>query len=93
MTSATYTVQVRQRGVITIPIEVRREYGIREDDVLTLIDLGDALVLTPKLSVVPKLAREIEKKRERVGVTVEELLEDVHRDRGVRNEHLNRPEP
>lgn len=83
MTTASYRVQIRQRGVITIPNEVRRDYGLDEDDTLTLVDLGNALLLTPKLSVVPKLAREIEKKRRRAGVTVEELIEDVQRDRAT----------
>lgn len=81
MAVATYTIQIRQRGVITIPNEVRQEYGLDEDDVLTLVDLGGAFVITPKLSAVPKLAREIEKKRESAGVSIEELIETVQRDR------------
>lgn len=83
MTAATYTIQIRQRGVITIPNEVRKAYGLDEDDVLTLVDLGGAFVMTPKLSTVPKLAREIERKRESAGVSIEELVEAVHRDRGA----------
>ena len=76
-----YTVQIRQRGVVTIPTELRREYGLDEDDVLTLIDLGGVFVLSPKISMVPKLAREIERKREQAGVTLEELIDSVHEER------------
>lgn len=81
MATDMYTLQIRQRGVVTIPTEIRRQYGLDEDDVLTLIDLGGTFVLTPRMSMVPKLAREIEKKRQRAGVTVEELIEDIQRDR------------
>ncbi len=83
MAIGSYTVQIRQRGVLTIPTELRREYGLGDEDVLTLVDLDGTLLLHPRLSVVPKLAREIEKKRKKAGVTVEELIKGVHEDRSA----------
>lgn len=90
MATGSYTIQIRQRGVVTIPNEIRQEYGLDEDDVLTLIDLGGNFVLSPRISVVPKLAREVERKRERAGVTIEDLIEGVQRDRATGDEGLNR---
>lgn len=90
MTTPTYTIQIRQRGVVTIPTEIRRQYGLDEDDVLTLVDLGGVFVLSPRVSVVPKLAREIERKREQSGVTIEELIEGVQKDRAAGSERAQR---
>ncbi|KPV45430.1 AbrB/MazE/SpoVT family DNA-binding domain-containing protein [Alicyclobacillus ferrooxydans] len=81
MATDTYTIQIRQRGVVTLPNALREAYGLGEDDVLTLVDLGGTFVLSPRVPVVSKLARSIEKKREQSGVSVEELLDDLYQNR------------
>lgn len=48
---STTTIQIRDKGVITIPVELRRQYGLRPGDVLTLIDLGEGrFLLTSQVS-------------------------------------------
>ncbi|MCF8568474.1 AbrB/MazE/SpoVT family DNA-binding domain-containing protein [Alicyclobacillus tolerans] len=81
MATDTYTIQIRQRGVVTLPNALREAYGLGEDDVLTLVDLGGTFVLSPRVPMISKLARSIEKKREQSGVSVEELLDDLYQDR------------
>ncbi len=44
MATDTYTIQIRQRGVVTLPNALREAYGLGEDDVLTLVDLGGHLL-------------------------------------------------
>jgi bifunctional DNA-binding transcriptional regulator/antitoxin component of YhaV-PrlF toxin-antitoxin module len=68
------TIQVRNRGVITLPTELRQKYGIGEGDVFRLVDLDGIFVLTPMKSMVPELAREIEKIRLEAGISLEDLL-------------------
>lgn len=68
------TVQVRQRGTITFPADLREKYGIREGDTLRLVDLDGIFVLTPMVPLVPELAREIERARLEAGLSTEELL-------------------
>jgi len=48
---------------------------------LTLIDLDGAFFVTPKLSLVPKLAAEIERLRQEAGLSVEDLLEGLDEQR------------
>ena len=67
-------IQVRKRGVLTLPAEVREKYGIREGDVFHLVDLDGTLVLTPMVPMVPELAREIERARTERGLSVAELV-------------------
>ena len=47
------TIQVRQRGTLTLPSGLREKYGIREGDTFRLIDLDGIFVLTPMLPMVP----------------------------------------
>lgn len=68
------TVQVRQRGTLTLPAELREKYGIEPGDTFRLVDLGGIFVLTPMVTMVPELAREIERARLEAGLSIEELL-------------------
>ena len=51
----TKTIQIRKKGSVTIPMEIRKRYQLDEGDPLTLIDLGEGFSLSPKRSVLPKL--------------------------------------
>jgi bifunctional DNA-binding transcriptional regulator/antitoxin component of YhaV-PrlF toxin-antitoxin module len=68
------TIQVRQRGTVTLPSNLREKYGIRQGDTFRLIDLDGIFVLTPMTPMVPELAREIEKMRLEAGLSTAELL-------------------
>jgi AbrB family looped-hinge helix DNA binding protein len=60
-------VQVRQRGTLTLPAEVRERYNIKLGDTFRLLDLDGIFVLTPMVLMVPELAREIERARLEAG--------------------------
>lgn len=75
------TVQIRQRGSLTFPAELRQKYGIREGDTYRLIDLEGVFVLTPLVSIVPELAREIERSRIEAGLSIEDLLKTLSDER------------
>ena len=68
------TVQVRQRGTMTLPSKMRAKYGIEEGDIFSVVGLEGALVLVPQTDIVSRLAAEIERLGEEAGVTVEDLL-------------------
>ena len=88
------TIQMRAKGSVTIPIELRQKYSLDEGDVFTLVDLEDgSLVLVPRLSVVPKLIAEMTTLREKAGLSLDDLLEglpDIRRE--LYEERLVRPE-
>jgi bifunctional DNA-binding transcriptional regulator/antitoxin component of YhaV-PrlF toxin-antitoxin module len=80
------TIQMRQRGTLTLPAKLRAKYRLEEGDVFTLVDLDGAFLLLPKLSVVPKLAGEIERLREEAGLAVDDLLEGLDKERQLYNQ-------
>lgn len=50
------TVQVRKRGVLTLPADLREKYGIGEGDTFRLVDVDGVFILTPMAPIVPELA-------------------------------------
>jgi AbrB family looped-hinge helix DNA binding protein len=75
------TVQVRQRGTLTLPAELREKYGIQAGDTFRLVDLDGIMVLTPMVPMVPELAREIERMRVESGLSIEQLLGSLREQR------------
>jgi AbrB family looped-hinge helix DNA binding protein len=75
------SIQIRKRGVVTLPAELRQKYGIEEGDTFRLIDFDGIFVLTPMVPMVPELAREIEKMRLEAGLSIQELLEGLREQR------------
>jgi bifunctional DNA-binding transcriptional regulator/antitoxin component of YhaV-PrlF toxin-antitoxin module len=77
----TLTIQVRQRGTLTLPVELRQRYNIQPGDTFRMIDLDGIFVLTPMAPLVPELAREIERARIEAGLSVEDMLQELREQR------------
>ena len=75
------TVQVRDRGVLTLPADLREKYGIRSGDTFRLVDLDGIFVFTPMVPMVPELAREIERARIEAGLSTDDLLRGLREQR------------
>ena len=75
------TLQLRGRGTLTLPAKVRERYGLEDGDPITLVDLDGALLLSPLVSVVDKLASEIEYLRTKAGMSLDDLLAGVREQR------------
>jgi AbrB family looped-hinge helix DNA binding protein len=74
-------IQVRQRGKVTLPVELRNKYNLQEGDKLDLLDLDGVFVITPMIPVVPELTQEIERLRLEAGMSTDELLADLRQQR------------
>lgn len=70
-----------QRGTVTLPADLREKYRLEPGEVLTLVDLAGVFVLAPKVSVVTKMAQEIEAMREEAGVSPDEILGALREER------------
>ncbi|MBG0784860.1 MAG: hypothetical protein H0S79_07135 [Anaerolineaceae bacterium] len=75
------TVQVRDRGVITLPSEIREKYQIDNGQIYQLVDLDGIFVLVPMVPMVPELAKEIERIRIESGLSMNELLVGLREQR------------
>ena len=78
------TLQIRSKGTVTLPIELRRKYGFDEGDIITLIDLGDgSFLLTPNATRVNRLGDRISRTMAEEGVSVDEILTALDEEREV----------
>ncbi len=75
------TVQVRERGVVTLPSDLRQKYNIESGSIFKLVDLDGIIALVPMTPMVPDLAREIERLRLEAGVSMDELLQGLRAQR------------
>ncbi len=73
----TKTIQIRKKGTLTLPVDLRKRYELDEGDPVTLIDLEEGIFISPKRLVLPKLVDQIEKMRLENNITLSELIEGV----------------
>jgi len=78
------TLQMAQRGVITIPKALRESYNIQTGDTFTLIDLDGVFVLRPARSEVGALANRLAVQWAEDGQTLETMLEALREEREAR---------
>ncbi len=72
-----YTIRLRPRGQVTIPRKVRDTLAMDEGDTLTLVQIGDAILLTAQPPRIFELADEIADMMAKEGVSLADLLEDL----------------
>jgi AbrB family looped-hinge helix DNA binding protein len=79
------TIQIRSKGTITIPTEIRKKYNLEEGEVLNVVELGNgAFLLTPRRSRVDELADKMRTDLESRGESLESMLTTL---REVREEY------
>jgi AbrB family looped-hinge helix DNA binding protein len=82
------TIHIRSKGTITIPTELRNKYGLKEGEVLNIIDLGNgSFLLSPRRSRVDEIADKICVDLEAKGESLESMLTTL---REVRKEYASK---
>lgn len=75
-------IQLRRKGILTLPVSLRRKYNLDESDVFTLEDLGNgSFLLVPLVSEVSRLGDRVTSVMAEEGVSVDELLEALDEER------------
>ena len=78
----TYHVTVGQRGVITLPMTLRDQHGLKPESELDLVDLGGVFVLYPRHPRIDALADQVATALYQRGETMETMLAAVREERG-----------
>ena len=73
----TFSISLQANGQVTIPVALREQLQLSEGDQLTLIQVGDLVLLSPKALVVPQLVEQISTLREAEGISLGELLDGL----------------
>jgi len=75
------TVKVWGRGHLTIPATIRKELGLGEEATLSIVKVGDVIILTPKKLMGDEAARKAARAMKKTGIKLEELLADLDKQR------------
>jgi bifunctional DNA-binding transcriptional regulator/antitoxin component of YhaV-PrlF toxin-antitoxin module len=75
-------IQVRGKGSLTLPVELRRKYGVNDGDIYTLIDVGEgAFMLVPQVTSVDRLGNRVADMLTEADLSLEDLLETLDEER------------
>ena len=73
---------VQKRGQVTIPIELRRRFGIEEGGVVAFVETEEGILISPREVLAMGALDRIGKVLEERGITLEELIESGREVRG-----------
>lgn len=75
-------IQIRGKGSVTLPVELRRKYHLDEGDIITLIDLGEgAMLLTSGVTQVDRLGDRVAAILAEEEVSIDDLLRVLGEER------------
>ena len=75
------TSEIKARGQLTIPKKIRELSNLEEGQAVSIISLGDSLVITPKRLELDEARREIRKVLKSSKITIEELMDGLREER------------
>ena len=78
-----FPIRLQENGQITVPQPVQDNLNLTEGDMLTLLQVGNLVLLTPKQPQVPQLADKITAIMEAEGITLTDLLDGIETERGA----------
>ncbi len=79
--SKPYIAEIKARGQITIPKKIREEKHLEEGQEVTLIPLGEAILLAPRRLELDEARRRISRILKTSGVSADDLLAELVRER------------
>ena len=70
-------VRVRDKGQLTIPFDYRKKFGIEEDTVMDVYQLGRVIIVAPEKLAVRELAKAVSTEMNEQGVSLDHLLAEL----------------
>ena len=73
--------EIKSRGQLTIPKKIRESSHLEEGQVVSIIPLGDSVVITPKRLELDEARRQIRRIMKASGLSEKELLKGLEEER------------
>lgn len=81
MRSEVFTAEIKTRGQLTIPKKIRDAGHLEEGQIVSLISVGDSIIVTPQRLALEEARREIRKIMKAAGLSAEDLIEGLKAER------------
>ena len=76
-----FTTEIKSRGQLTIPKKIRVLGHLEEGQVVSMIPVGDSVIITPRRLELDEARREVRKLLKASGISVEDLLSGLKEER------------
>jgi bifunctional DNA-binding transcriptional regulator/antitoxin component of YhaV-PrlF toxin-antitoxin module len=73
--------EIKARGQLTIPKKIRDISHFEEGNVVSILPIGDSLIITPKRLKLDEARRQLRKLLKSSGLTVEDLVAGLKEER------------
>ena len=73
--------EIKSRGQLTIPKKIRETSHLEEGQIVSILPVGDSLIITPKRLELDEARRQIKKILKASGLSVEALLSGLKEER------------
>jgi AbrB family looped-hinge helix DNA binding protein len=80
-TARSITAEIKSRGQLTIPKKIRVTSGLEEGQVVSIIPVGNSVIITPKKLELDEARREIKRIIKAAGLSPEDLLAGLKEER------------
>lgn len=81
VTAKPYIVRLRERGQITLPVQLREELGVEVGDFFTIVKVDSYVVMTPRRLMVSEVSGQLEQLLAEKGLTLDDLLSGLEDER------------
>jgi AbrB family looped-hinge helix DNA binding protein len=75
------TTEIKSRGQVTIPKKIRVTSHLEEGQVVSIIPVGDSVIITPKRLELEEARREVKKILKASGLSLEDLVAGLEEER------------
>ncbi len=75
------TAEIKSRGQLTIPKRIRVMSHLEEGQIVSIIPVGDSVIITPRRLELDDARREIKRIMKEAGLSLEELLAGLKEER------------
>ncbi len=73
--------RMREKGQVTIPADIRESLHLSKDSVLSVVKVGNSILLMPKASAFQSTAAAFSKAAKERGITLDSLLKELRKIR------------
>ena len=77
-----FVTSIKTRGQLTIPKQVRKRGALEEGQVVTIIPIGDSIIITPKRIELDEARRQIRRILKSAGISPQDVLAGLREERG-----------
>ena len=74
-------VRVQEKGQVTLPASIRRKFGIRKGDLVSIVETPQGVLITPQQIIATEALDKIGKALRDQGLSLDELIESGRDER------------